>query len=124
MITPHLRLISEKFVLKLMESLEHIQDDDTHKSLISILVCLVPVFEQKSEDTSKWETNIILKEFNGENEDTYKARLMEIMNLGSFYRLDKCCKVINIILHKPDLANEYFYTNQMNNIMDICLREI
>ena len=38
-------LISNAFVEKLMTSLEFIEDDSTLNSLISILVCLVPVFE-------------------------------------------------------------------------------
>ena len=41
---------SPDFVNKLTTSLEYIQDESTLHSLISILVCLLPVYEQWSSD--------------------------------------------------------------------------
>ena len=53
---------SPDFVNKLTTSLEYIQDESTLHSLISILVCLLPVYEQWSPDPSDISLNPILKE--------------------------------------------------------------
>ena len=50
--------------------------------------------------------------------------MIYLTNRGTNYRLDKCCKVLRIILQKEELANYYFNTNDLNLIMDILLREI
>jgi len=92
-------LISIEFINKLTGSLKYIEDEATLDSLISILVCLLPVFEKKNEDD-----NPIMKEFM-DNEDLYREKLIHLTNQGSIYRLDKCCKTINIIISKEDEDN-------------------
>ena len=89
--------ISNEFVAKLTSSLEFIQDESTLHSLISILVCLLPVFEKKSSDPDDIDQNPILKEF-VTKEDLYREKLLYLTNRGSLYRLDKCCKTLNIML--------------------------
>ena len=105
-----------------MESLEYIEDESTLNSLVSILVCLLPVLEKKSSDTTIIENNAILHEF-VKKESYFREKLIFLTNRGAYYRLDKCCKVLNIILKKEELANFYFNTNDLNLIMDIMLRE-
>lgn len=57
-------------MVKVQESLTYIDDDDTLNSLISILVCLVPIYELKSSDPSDITKNPVLKDFvNKEIED-------------------------------------------------------
>jgi hypothetical protein len=46
-----------------MSSLEYIEDESTLHSLISILVCLLPLFEKRSEDPDDIKKNPILNEF-------------------------------------------------------------
>ena len=90
--------------------------------LISILVCLLPVFEKKSDDPSNIDLNPILKEF-VTREDLYREKLLHLTNRGTIYRLDKCCKTINIMLSKEEIGNRYFNINDLDLLMDILLRE-
>jgi hypothetical protein len=115
--------ISNEFVSKLTSSLDYIQDESTLHSLISILVCLLPVFEKKSSDPDDIDQNPILKEF-VVKEDLYREKLLHLTNRGNLYRLDKCCKTLNIMLSKPKLAEDYFNKNDLNLLMDILLREV
>jgi len=50
-------------VKKVQESLNHIYDENTLYSLISILVCLVPIYEKKSSDPSDITKNPVLNDF-------------------------------------------------------------
>lgn len=112
---------SPDFVNKLTTSLEYIQDESTLHSLISILVCLLPVYEQWSPDPSDISLNPILKEV-VEKDQFYREKLIHITNRGSQYRIDNCCKTLVIILLKDDL--NYFNHNDLNLLMDIALREV
>jgi hypothetical protein len=109
-------LISVEFINKLMSSLDYIQDEGTLHSLVSILVCLLPNFEKQGEE------NLILKEFLSK-EDFYREKLIYITNRGDMYRLDRCCKCLNMMLSKPEIASYYFNTNDLSLILDIMLRE-
>lgn len=53
----------------------------------------------------------------------YREKVIAITNKGAFYRLDKCCETINIILNKDSLKNYYFNGNDQNALIDILLRE-
>lgn len=53
----------------------------------------------------------------------YQEKIISITNKGAFYRLDKCCETINIILNKEQLSNSYFNINDLNALIDILLRE-
>ena len=111
---------------KVQESLSYIEDDDTLYSLISILVCLVPIYELKSSDPSDITKNPVLNDFvnkEGDREEMYREKVIAITNKGAFYRLDKCCETINIILNKESLKNYYFNGNDQNALIDILLRE-
>lgn len=57
---PH---ITVGFIDKLMAALAYIDDDSTHDALVSILICMVPIFEKNSPDTSNLDHNPVLKEF-------------------------------------------------------------
>jgi|TARA_B110001450_G_C17556287_1_gene454790 hypothetical protein len=101
-------------VSKVQESLSYIEDDDTLYSLISILVCLVPIYELKSSDPTDITKNPVLNDFvnkEGDREEMYREKVIAITNKGAFYRLDKCCETINIILNKDSLKNYYFNGN-------------
>jgi hypothetical protein len=56
-------------------------------------------------------------------ENLYREKIIFITNRGAFFRLDKCCETINIILGKEELATYYFNTNDLNLLIDILLRE-
>ena len=102
-----------------------ITDDDTLYSLISILVCLVPIYQKKSSDASDITKNPVLADFTSEvNGNIYREKVIEITNKGAFYRLDKCCETINIILNNESMvADQYFNINDLNALIDILLRE-
>ena len=108
---------------KICKSLEFIEDDNTLHSLSSILVCLVPHFEKISKDPDDINFNPILKEFVAK-EQFYREELIYITNRGGTYRLGDCAQCLDIMLHKPELAQYYFNINDLNLIMDILLREI
>jgi len=71
--------------------MEYIEDDATLNSLISILVCIMPVLEKKNEDQDGVDGNPILKIF-VEKEEIYREKLIYLTNRGSEYGMDKCCK--------------------------------
>ena len=114
--------ITLDFVNKVTSSLPFIEDDSTLHPLVSILVCLLPLFEKRSEDPDDITKNPVLNEF-VTKEQFYREKLIYLVNRGGIYRLDKCCKALNILLSKPDLASYYFNTNDINLILDILLRE-
>ena len=89
-------------------------------------MCLVPIYEKKSSDPNDITKNPVLNDFvskENEREGLYREKIIEITNKGAFYRLDKCCETINIILNKEQLANYYFNINDLNALIDILLRE-
>ena len=86
----HSNLITEDFVNKITSSLEFINDENTLHSLVSILVCLLPIFETRSADPANIQLNPILKDF-VEKEVFYRENLIYITNRGTLFRLDKCC---------------------------------
>ena len=89
----------------------------------SILVCLFPLFEKRS--AAQNTENIILKDFLSKEKDNYwREEIIHLANRGAHYRLDKCCKTINLMMKKPDIAAYYFNKNDINLIMDILLREV
>ena len=120
-------IYTEKFVIKVQESLSYIDDDDTLNSLISILVCLVPIYELKSSDASDITKNPVLNDFVNKEvegrEELYREKVISITNKSGFYRMDKCCETINIILNKESMKNYYFNANDLNALIDILLRE-
>ena len=116
-------LITTEFVSKLTNSMEYIDDENTSHSLVSILVCLLPVFEERSEDPSNIKLNPILSDF-VEKEIFYRENLIYITNRGTLFRLDKCCECLRIMLCKPQLATQYFNINDINLIIDILSREM
>ena len=77
--------------------MEFIDDENTSHSLVSILVCLMPVFEARSEDPSNIKLNPILSDF-VEKEIFYRENLIYITNRGALFRLDKCCECLTIML--------------------------
>lgn len=79
---PHYIKESPDFVNKLTTSLEYIQDESTLHSLISILICLLPVYENWSSDPSNISLNPILKEV-VEKDQFYREKLIHITNRGS-----------------------------------------
>ena len=115
--------VSTQFLNKLESALEFIEDENTLHSLVSILVCLLPYFEEISPDPSDISKNPILLEF-VKKEVFYREKLIYITNRGTQYRLDKCAMTLNIMLSKPDLASYYFNINDINLILDILLREV
>ena len=85
----------------------------------------MPIYEKKSSDPNDISKNPVLHDFiskENEREGLYREKIIEITNKGAFYRLDKCCETINIILNKESL-NYYFNINDLNAIIDILLRE-
>ena len=102
---------------------DSIEDESTLNSLVSILVCLMPVFEKQNPDPEGIDGNPILKEF-VEKEQLYREKLIYLINRGAEYGMDKCCKTLQIMLRKPKLASYYFNVNDLNLILDILLREV
>ena len=100
--------------------MDYIQDEGTLHSLISILVCLMPVFEKKSSDPDDIKQNPILSEF-VEKEDLYREKMLHLTNRGSMYRMDKICKCLNILI-KKEACQDYFNKNDLNLLFDILLR--
>lgn len=88
-------------------------------------MCLVPIYEKKSTDPKDITKNPVLNDFVGsENQEIYREKILIITNKGAFYRLDKCCETINIILKSSSKELvDYFNINDLNALIDILLRE-
>jgi len=118
-------IYTKEFASKLQASLEFIEEENIKHSLASILVCLCPLFEARSENKDDISNNIVLSDMLSQEKDSYwREELIHLANRGAHYRLDKCCEVINIIFDKVDYKNYYFNKNDINLIMDILLREV
>ena len=113
--------------------MEFIGEEGTLNALISILVIVCASYEKKlqklkgSSTQGEYEAaaalpNIALNEFL-ENENFYREKLLHLTNRGNLYRFDKCLETINIILQK-EVSKDFFNINDMNLLLDICLREI
>ena len=83
----------------------------------------MPVFEKQNSDPEGVDGNPILKEF-VEKETLYREKLIYLTNRGSEYGMDKCCKTLQIMLTKKQLALTYFNINDLNLILDILIREV
>lgn len=83
----------------------------------------MPVFEKQNTDPDGIEGNPILKEF-VDKETLYREKLIYLTNRGAEYGMDKCCKTLQIMLKKSQLATTYFNINDFNLIMDILIREV
>ncbi len=66
--------------------------------------------------------NLAYKEFI-ENESFYREKLLHLTNRSNRYRFDKCLDTLSIIMAK-DASHDFFNINDLNVLMDICLREI
>ena len=117
------QLISSAFIDKITTAMNYIEDENTLHSLVSILVCLMPYFQDKSTDPTDYNLNPIFKEF-VTNEILYREKLIYITNRGNMYRLDKCCCTLKIIIDNPTLSGYYFNQNDLNLIVDILMREV
>lgn len=120
--------MSDKFVGKLTRALEFITDENTTNALISILVVLCAAYEKKlarqaelgvEVDTST-KSNLALLEFT-QNESFYREKLLHLTNRSNRYRFDKCLETISIVMSKE---RDFFNINDLNVLLDICLREI
>ena len=66
--------------------------------------------------------NLAYQEFI-ENESFYREKLLHLTNRSNRYRFDKCLETISIILAK-EKSKDFFNSNDLNVLLDICLREI
>ena len=121
--------MSDKFVRQLIDSMEHITDEHTTNALISILVILCCAYERKAQKQAQWGTfegkrtpivNLAFQEF-VQHEGYYREKLLHLTNRGNRYRFDKCLEAISIVLAKEA---DFFNINDLNVLLDICLREI
>jgi hypothetical protein len=58
-----------------------------------------------------------------QNENYYREKLLHLTNRSTRYRFDKCLETISIILSKEE-SKDFFNINDLNVLLDICLREI
>jgi hypothetical protein len=58
-----------------------------------------------------------------QNESYYREKLLHLTNRGNRYRFDKCLETLSIILSKEQ-SKDFFNINDLNVLLDICLREI
>lgn len=123
--------MSEEFVKKLIATIEFVTDDNTLNALISILVVLCAATEKKIQKQLAWGTyegkktpiiNLAYNEF-VENESFYRVKLLHLTNRSNRYRFDKCLEALSVILSKEQSC-DFFNTNDLHVLLDICLREI
>ncbi|TNV79018.1 hypothetical protein FGO68_gene2123 [Halteria grandinella] len=123
--------MSDKFVRQLIDSMEFITDENTTHALISILVILCAAYEKKIQKQIAWGTydgkkapivNLAYQEFI-QNESYYRLKLLHLTNRSNRYRFDKCLETLSIILSKEE-SKDFFNINDLNLLLDICLREI
>ena len=81
----------------------------------------MPIYDKNAPDQGL-EHNPILKAFIDE-ESFYREKLLSITNRGGVNRMDTCCKSLNIILCREDLASYYFNINDLSLLVDILIRE-
>ena len=105
-----------------------ITDENTLNALVSIFIVLCSAYERKilaAQDQSgeiKPITNLALQEFL-DRDSFYREKLLHLANRTHLYRFDKCLDTISIILSK-EASEEFFNINDLNLLLDICLREI
>jgi hypothetical protein len=58
-----------------------------------------------------------------ENESFYREKLLHLTNRSNRYRFDKSLETLNIILTR-EKSKDFFNINDLNVLLDICLREI
>ena len=119
--------VTLEFFKNLVDSFNHIHDEGTLNALVSILVVMCPAFEKKikREDQISGETitkNLALEEF-VKNCKFYREKLLYLINRGANYRFDMCLETVSILLTHEE-SKDYFNINDMNLLLDICLREI
>jgi Protein of unknown function (DUF2013) len=123
--------MSDKFVKQMIDSMEFITDESTTNALISILVVLCAAYEKKIQKQMAWGIyegkktpiiNLAYLEFI-QNESYYREKLLHLTNRSNRYRFDKCLETISIILSKEE-SKDFFNNNDLNILLDICLREI
>lgn len=114
-----IRAATPGFIQKLIDSIPFIVDENTLHALLSILVCVMPYFEETMS-----HDNMILNEFiTSEKEDFYKDKLMYLTNRGSMYRLDKCMQTIGVLLANYK-SEKFFNENDIDIIVSVGLREL
>jgi Protein of unknown function (DUF2013) len=123
--------MSDEFVLQLIKTMDFITDEHTLNALISILVILCAAYEKKIAKQLAWGSyegskvpivNLAYQEF-VDNESFYREKLLHLTNRGNRYRFDKCLETISILLAK-ERSHDFFNSNDLNVLLDICLREI
>lgn len=121
-------LVTEQFLSKLVASLEFITDDSTLNALVSVFVLVCASHEKKLEKARERDAdlveppNLVLQEFLAKD-SFYREKLLHLTNRGNKYRFDKCLETVNVVLTK-EVSKDYFNVNDMNLLIDICLREI
>ena len=108
--------------------MEYIKEENTVNALISILVILCAAIEKKKQKRNEILgdgeeiKNLALQEFL-DNEGYYREKLLYLTNRGNLYRFDKCLETVSIILSN-EASEEFFNSNDLSLLLDICLREI
>ena len=121
---------SDKFVKQLIDSLSFISDDQTINALVSILVILCSAYEKKraklaeagDHSAAAAVVNHAYNEFI-ENESFYREKLLHLTNRSNRYRFDKCLDTLSIVMAR-EASRDFFNINDLNVLLDICLREI
>ena len=112
------KVISNKFTTKLIDSMPFIVDEPTIDALVSIFTIICPYYEKVQPDD-----NLLIEEFKGERCEFYKQKLLYLANRGSAYRLDKAMQTVYVLLTNAKTV-EFFNENDIDIIIECALREL
>ena len=112
------KVISNKFTQKLIDSMPFIVDEPTQDALVSIFTVICPYYEKVQP-----EDNLMIEEFIGERCEYYKQKLMYLANRGAAYRLDKAMQTVHVLLTNAKTL-EFFNENDIDIIIECGMREL
>jgi Protein of unknown function (DUF2013). len=108
---------THNFIDALFHSLEYIKDEKVFLSIVHILISM-------SYEFNKYEDNPVLKQCHEHPNRRYFAEsVLLLLNKGKSVFLDKCLKFISDIFGYDKTRDEFFYSNDLNSLIDILIRE-
>lgn len=107
----------EDFINALFNSFEYIKDEKVFLSIVNILISI-------SFDFKKIEDNPVLKQcVDHPNKRYFAESVLILLNKGKSIFLEKCLKFVSDIFAYDKTRDEFFYSNDLNSLIDILIRE-
>ena len=117
-----LKLITDKFTQKLIDSTQFLEEENTLNAVIGILIILFVETEKRNKKLGRQDPNLVLKDILA-NESFYRHKVLELANRSNAFRFDKCMATCKYLMEKKECEN-FFNINDMNLLLDICVQEV